>query len=238
MPEPWPPVDAPVQSQQPQTGEWRAGVDGRDRVQRCPAKESVSPLGGPPAGAAERFIEEVVVVEGDAIRLVCGAVAGEGVEVVLGNAPLPGAGEAVEKRPLEFREQEPVLVGGILVEVVRHELVEPGHQALDVDKTVGVLVPLPFEQSAGVRQAADPVHKAVVVEVVDEQGRVRNKRARETGAGNEHMVRRGSRRHVSAQVASDGTEPPVRQRWRNRVTLAVSPTPRRRGGTWVGRLAR
>ena len=62
---------------------------------------------------------------------------------------------------------------------------------LEVDEPVGVLVPLPFEHSAGVRQAAYFVHKAVVVGVIDKEGRIRNERPRETGAGNVYVFRRG-----------------------------------------------
>ena len=153
---------------------------------------------------------------------------GECVEVISGNVPLSGFGEAVEKRPLKFRQQEPVLVGGVLAEVIGHELVEPGHQALNVDEPVGVPVPLPFEQSAGVRQTADLVYEAVVVEVVDKEGSIRNERPRETGSGYVYVLRRGWRRHALARVARIGQRA-VRRPGRNRLASAVSPTPKRRG---------
>lgn len=87
VPEPWPPVDAPVKSQQPRTREWRTVVDGGDRVQRCPAKEAESPLGGPLAGAVERFIEEIVVVEGDTVELVGDTVVAKELKASLRTSP-------------------------------------------------------------------------------------------------------------------------------------------------------
>ena len=188
IPEPRPPVDGAVQLQQQEGGaSGRILVDG-DRVQRRAAEETVAPMRVPVAGRPQGFIEKVVVIEGDAGGIVRSAMTGESRDVVLGDFALSRSGEPLEKRPFQFRQQKPKLVDRVVVVVIWHQLVEPGHQTFDVDKPLTVLVPLRFEQLARLGQAATPLNEAVVVEVVDEQGRVRDESAGEPGARNEHLA--------------------------------------------------
>ena len=142
------------------------------------------------SSGGERRIEEVVVVEGDARGGDVSAVPGEREDVAGHVDAVQRVLDSPQESTLEFGEQEGELVGGGVAVVVRHELVEAGHQTLDVDEPVAVAVALGFEHPARERQAADGVYQIVVVEVVDQQGSGLDEGARGPGAGHVHMVRR------------------------------------------------
>ena len=66
---------------------------------------------------------------------------------------------------------------------------DAGHQVLDVDEPVAVAVALGFEKLAGHRKSTHALNEAVVAKVVDQQRRVRDECASESGTRHKDMTR-------------------------------------------------
>lgn len=143
--------------------------------------------------------------------------AGEG-EDVFSVLRGPGPVESVDECSLEFGKQERKLVrGGI--RIIRHQVVEAGHESLDVYVTVLVKVALCLEEFARLREPGNLLYEEIITEIVDEERGVGDEGPREAGAGHIYVVR--SVLHVKAW----SRECPV-SRLRGRRAYAVpAPTP-------------
>ena len=148
--------------------------------------------------------------------------AGEFQDVLDGDFAVPCSRKPPEKRSLQFREEERELVYGVVAVVIRHQLVEPRHQMLDVDEPFGVLVALRLEQFASLRQPADFRNQGIIPKIVHEQRRVRDKGAGEPGACNEHMARSIWFWHGQGEIAGTASRWSAR---RNGAVLSLLPLP-------------
>lgn len=172
-------------------------VETGDGVRSGRAEEPVSPIRVPTSGLHQRLVEEVVVVERDAVAATGFSVVRKPHQVLATDVVLPGFMEQVEKRSSQFRRQEAILVcrvSGIFGLVVGHLGIEARHQAFDVDASSLGQTSLPANQTARTGETAGPAIWDFVVEFVDEQQRAANKCAGKPGARDNDVTAGDGRR--------------------------------------------